>query len=71
MVGEEQYCVNILTQIAAARSAIDQIGVELATAHVKTCILGQGTEAQHGTAKEMSQGELLDELRVTLGRLVR
>ena len=71
MVDQDVYCVDILTQLAAVRSALDQIGAEMASAHVKSCILGHGTETEHGQAKELSQEELLDELKVTLNRLMR
>lgn len=71
MVAEDKYCVDILTQLAAVRSALDQIGAELATAHVKGCILGHGTETEHEHCRPMSQDELIDELRVTLSRLMR
>jgi DNA-binding FrmR family transcriptional regulator len=34
MVEEGRYCVDILNQIAAARSALDALGVELLTRHL-------------------------------------
>jgi len=37
MIDEDRHCVNILDQIAAARSAI---GVELLTNHIEGCVLG-------------------------------
>ena len=70
MVQEDRYCIDILTQLAAVRSALDQIGAELAASHVKTCILGQHTTG-HSQALEMSEDELVDELRTTLSRLMR
>jgi DNA-binding FrmR family transcriptional regulator len=71
MVEEDSYCCDILTQLAATRSALDQVGAELATSHVRNCIVGHGCGTEHENAKPMSQEELLDELRVTLSRLVR
>lgn len=71
MVEEDQYCCDVLTQLAATRSALDQVGAELATGHVKTCILGHGTEGAHAQTEPMSQEELLEELRLTLSRLMR
>ena len=35
MVEEDRYCVDILTQIAAVRSALDAVGVELLTGHIE------------------------------------
>ena len=71
MVEEDRYCVDILTQLAAVRSALDQVGAELAAAHVKGCIIGHGTDTEHDQCKPMSQDELIEELRVTLSRLMR
>jgi len=71
MVEQSDYCCDILTQLAAVRSALEQTGAEIATSHVKTCIVGHGGETEHAHAKSMTQDELIDELRVTLSRLVR
>lgn len=71
MVSEDEYCVDILTQLSAVRSALDQFGAELATSHVETCILGHGTSAAHGQGECMTQEDLLDELKSTLSRLMR
>jgi CsoR family transcriptional regulator, copper-sensing transcriptional repressor len=71
MIAEDKYCIDILTQLAAVRSALDQAAAELAANHVKSCILGHGTETEHDHCKPMSQDEMIDELRVTLSRLMR
>lgn len=62
MVEADRYCVDVLNQIAAVRSALDQVGVQLLTAHVDTCVLG--AEAGERDAK-------LDEVRAILSRFVR
>ena len=71
MIDEDRYCVNILDQIAAVRSALDALGVELLTGHIEGCILGHGTGSEHEDAKPRSQEELLEEVRVTLGRFLK
>ena len=71
MVDEERYCVDILTQIAAVRSALDSLGVELLTEHVSSCIIGHGTESEHACAKPMSQEQLLEEVKTVLGRFLK
>ena len=38
MVEEDRYCVDILTQIAAARAALDRVGMELTEDHVRGCV---------------------------------
>jgi CsoR family transcriptional regulator, copper-sensing transcriptional repressor len=69
MIEEERYCVDILNQISAVRSALDALGVELLTSHVQTCILGG--QDQHPKAKPMKPAELLEELNRVLSRFLR
>jgi DNA-binding FrmR family transcriptional regulator len=71
MVEEDRYCVDILTQISAARSALDALGVELLTSHLETCVLGHGTHSEHHCAKPMTQEELLAEVQTTLARFLK
>lgn len=71
MVDEERYCVDILTQIAAVRSALDSVSVELISDHVSTCVVGHGTESEHECAKPMTQEQLVEEVKVVLGRFLR
>ena len=71
MVEQREYCCDILTQLSAARSALDQAAAEIAVSHVQTCIMGHGCDSEHEKAKGMSQDELLEELRATLTRLVK
>jgi len=71
MVEEDRYCVDILNQIAAVRSALDALGVELLTQHLECCVLGHGTETQHESAKPMSKEELLAEVQTALSRFLR
>ena len=71
MVDEGRYCVDILNQIAAARSALDALGVELLTNHVKGCVLGHGTESAHGKTKPMSKDELVQEIQTVLSRFLK
>lgn len=71
MVEEDRYCVDILTQIAAVRSALDSLGVELLTDHVSTCVVGHGTETEHECARPMSQEQLVAEVKTVLARFLR
>jgi CsoR family transcriptional regulator, copper-sensing transcriptional repressor len=71
MVNEDNYCIDILTQLSAVRSALDQFGAELATSHVHNCIIGKGTDTAHNHAESMTQEEMIDELRTTLSRLMK
>ena len=38
MVEEDQYCIDILTQISAARSALNSVGMKVLRRHVRTCV---------------------------------
>ena len=47
MVGEDRYCIDILTQIAAVKTALEQVGAKLLEGHVTHCVrdaLASGNE---------------------------
>ena len=46
MIEEDRYCVDVLHQIAAVRSALDSLGVELLTRHLESCVVGHGTGSE-------------------------
>jgi DNA-binding FrmR family transcriptional regulator len=71
MLDEDRYCVDILNQIAAVRSALDALGIELLTSHVESCVLGHGTETEHACAKPMTQEQLVEEVRTVLARFLK
>ena len=71
MVDDDRYCVDILTQIAAVRSALDALGIELLTKHLEGCVLGHGTGSEHPCAKPMKQEELLAEMKTVLSRFLK
>ena len=71
MVDDDRYCVDILTQIAAVRSALDQVGLELLSEHIESCVVGHGTETEHTCAKPMTQDQLIDEVRAVLSRFLK
>jgi DNA-binding FrmR family transcriptional regulator len=71
MVDDGRYCVDILTQLAAVRSALDAVGVELLTSHLETCVAGHGTATEHECARPLTNDELIAEVRTTLGRFLR
>ncbi len=71
MVDENQYCLDILNQIAAARGALDALGIEVLTNHLESCVVGHGTDSQHPTAAPLSQEELIQEVRAALNRFLK
>ena len=71
MVEDDRYCVDILTQVAAVRSALDAVGVELLTGHIEGCVAGHGTESEHECAAKMTPEQLIEEVRASLGRFLK
>jgi DNA-binding FrmR family transcriptional regulator len=71
MVDEDRYCVEVLNQIAAARSALDALGIELLTRHLESCVLGHGSGSEHDCAKPMKREELLAELQTVITRFLK
>jgi DNA-binding FrmR family transcriptional regulator len=71
MIDDDRYCVDILNQISAARSALDALGIELLTHHLKACVVGHGSGSEHPKAKPMKTAQLLAELQSALTRFLR
>lgn len=71
MIEEDRYCVDILNQIAAVRSALDSLGIKLLNNHLESCVLGHGTETEHHCAQPMTQEQLLDEVRAVLSNFLK
>ena len=70
MVEDDRYCVDILTQVAAVRSALDAVGAAVLAEHISGCVLGHGTDSEHAEAKSKTSEELEAELRTLLSRLL-
>ena len=49
MIEEERYCVDVLTQIAAIRSALDAVAMQLLEDHAHGCVQS-AIRAGHGTS---------------------
>ena len=71
MLEDGRYCVDILNQIAAVRSALDALGIELLTRHLEMCVLGHGSGSEHERARPMTRQELLDEVKTALSRFLK
>ncbi len=62
MVEEDRYCIDVLTQIGAARAALDKVALGLLDDHARHCI----AEAPPAEKQEMT-----DELMGAVGRLMQ
>lgn len=65
MVQEDQYCIDILTQVSAITKALQAVSLELLDDHLRHCVLSAahagGTEAE----------EKIEEASAAIARLVR
>jgi CsoR family transcriptional regulator, copper-sensing transcriptional repressor len=71
MIEEDRYCVDILNQISAVRSALDALGVEILTNHLKTCVLRGNNDRAHPASRPMKPEELVAEVHTVLSRFLR
>ncbi|MGQ9629064.1 MAG: metal-sensitive transcriptional regulator [bacterium] len=62
MVEEEKYCVDILTQISAARSALNKVGMMILRRHIEHCV----SDAIRSDG--MRSHEIIDELMGVLSK---
>jgi len=67
MVDEDQYCLDVLTQLSAIIAAARQTGLLVLEDHVRGCVLGA---SKHGDTA-MDQEELLIELMGAIDRFGR
>jgi DNA-binding FrmR family transcriptional regulator len=57
MVDEDQYCIDILTQVAAATKALQSFSLELLEQHLRGCVteaVGRGGEEADEKVREAS-----------------
>lgn len=71
MLEEDRYCVDVLNQISAVRSALDALGVELLSHHLESCVIGHGSGTEHAHAKPMKTEELLAEVKIAITRFLK
>ncbi len=64
MVDEEAYCVDVLTQIASAVSALEKVGTILLKDHVEHCVRESIEKGEGADAK-------IDELTAAVERFLR
>jgi len=59
MVADDRYCVDVLTQIAAASTALESVALEILDEHVSHCVAGALESGDKEVAAEKSR-ELLE-----------
>ncbi len=65
MVDEEKYCIDILTQVSAATSALQSVALALLTEHLNSCVVDA---ARQGGDEAQAK---IDEASKAIARLVR
>jgi CsoR family transcriptional regulator, copper-sensing transcriptional repressor len=61
MVGDDRYCIDVLTQINAITAALDKVALELLDDHARHCVMDAGDDKLDKT----------DELMAAVARLMR
>ncbi len=65
MVEDDAYCIDILTQVAAVQTALEQVAVNVLDGHVRHCVAD-------AVADDGAQGaEKLDELMAAVRRFAK
>ena len=63
MIDQDTYCIDVLTQVSAIRSALDKVALELVRDHAHHCITQDGTLPK-------GKGNKADELVNAIGRML-
>lgn len=63
MVEDDKYCIDILTQVSAAKAALDKVALELLRDHAKHCLSNDHVHAHNEVDKA-------DELVSAIGRML-
>jgi DNA-binding FrmR family transcriptional regulator len=66
MVGEDRYCVDVLTQINAVRAALYKVEEQILRDHVSHCVADA-----FATGDVIEQRHKVEELIATIGRMTR
>ncbi|MFD7659968.1 metal-sensitive transcriptional regulator [Actinosynnema sp. NPDC059797] len=65
MIGNDEYCIDVLTQIAAATKALQAVSINLLDEHLRHCVAEAAAEG--GEVAETK----IAEASAAIGRLVR
>lgn len=63
MVEDDKYCIDILTQVSAAKAALDKVALELLRDHARHCLSNNHVHPQ-------GKGDKADELVDAVGRML-
>lgn len=63
MVQEDKYCIDILTQVSAAKAALDKVALELLRDHARHCL-------NNDTSHSRGENDKVDELVAVINRML-
>jgi DNA-binding FrmR family transcriptional regulator len=66
MVDNDEYCIDVLTQVSAATRALQTVAVGLLDEHLRHCVVGAATASGDAEAER-----LIDEATNAIERLVK
>ena len=66
MIGNDRYCVDVLTQINAVRAALHKVEEQILRDHVSHCVAGA-----FASGDTVDQRQKVEELIETIGRMTR
>jgi DNA-binding FrmR family transcriptional regulator len=53
MVGDDRYCIDVLTQISAIQAALDKVALGLLDGHARTCVIDAPPHLREERAAEL------------------
>jgi CsoR family transcriptional regulator, copper-sensing transcriptional repressor len=66
MVDNDEYCIDVLTQVSAATRALQSVAIGLLDEHLRHCVAGAAT-----ASGEPEASRLIDEATSAIERLVK
>jgi DNA-binding FrmR family transcriptional regulator len=66
MVDNDEYCIDILTQVSAATKALQSVAVGLLDEHLRHCVVGAAA-----AGRDEESARLIDEATNAIDRLVK
>nr|WP_184242439.1 metal-sensitive transcriptional regulator [Micrococcus cohnii] len=70
MVDEDVYCIDILTQVAAATKSLQSVSLALVQDHLRHCVADAAVEAEQTGRAELVDAKVEEATRA-IGRLLR
>jgi DNA-binding FrmR family transcriptional regulator len=68
MVEDDRYCIDILTQISAATTALESVALKVLDEHVQHCVAGALASGDEAAAQEKTEELLAAVQRFTKSR---